>query len=95
MIVNILFGIGIVITCMVVGLFIYFFMISQGKIKPYYNENGQILENSIAEKIKIKINDVENGMFIRGKSLDNPKLYPLSRTFLKLEILIDGHLSFA
>ena len=23
------------------------------------------------------------------------KLYPLSRTFLKLEILIDGHLSFA
>lgn len=72
MIVNILLGIGIVITCMIVGLFIYFLMISQGKIKPYYNENGQILENSIAEKIKIKINGVENGMFIRGKSLDNP-----------------------
>ena len=29
--------------------------------------------------------------YLKGKS----KLYPLSRTFLKLEILIDGHLSFA
>ena len=30
-----------------------------------------------------------------GEYIYQIKLYPLSRTFLKLEILIDGHLSFA
>ena len=53
------------------------------------NLSLQVVENvkeNISEKVYNTIIPIINHYF---------KLYPLSRTFLKLEILIDGHLSFA
>ena len=37
-------------------------------------EKGEMLEGSISKKIKVNINGAENGLFINGKSLDNPVL---------------------
>ncbi len=71
-------GLGIAVVIGIIVLVVYFLIISRGTIKPYRDANGKILENSIAEKRKVTINDVPNGMFIRGKSLDNPVLLFIS-----------------
>ena len=47
---------------------------SLGKIKPFLDENGDILKGSISEKIHIKINDTSLGMFIITKDDTNPVL---------------------
>lgn len=45
-----------------------------GKIQPFYDADGNVLENSIAEKTFIDVDGRENGLIIRGKNLDNPVL---------------------
>lgn len=45
---------------------------SPGKPKPFLSENGTILPGSISEKIRVPINGVEQGMFIKGKDQNNP-----------------------
>lgn len=50
----------------------------KGKIQPFYDEDGQIVENSIAEKVFVDINGRENGLIIRGKDIDNPVLLFIS-----------------
>lgn len=52
--------------------FIAAMLSGKGEIEPFYDENGNILENSIAEKVFVDINGRENGMIIRGKNIDNP-----------------------
>lgn len=47
---------------------------SFGKIKPLRDSEGNVLQNSIAEKIDVSINNVNQGMIIKGESLDNPVL---------------------
>ena len=47
---------------------------SQGEPEEFLNGDGTRMENSISEKIFVEINGVRQGMFIRGKSLDNPVL---------------------
>lgn len=47
---------------------------SPGKIEPYYDENGDILYGSVSEIIKIKIGELEQGMIIQGKNINNPVL---------------------
>lgn len=53
---------------------VYLLIVSTGKIEPYYDEKGNVLEGSIAEKIDVNLNGADNGLIIRGKSLDNPIL---------------------
>lgn len=45
-----------------------------GKPKPYVDKDGNLLPGSISEKIYVVINEVEQGMFIKGKDLSNPVL---------------------
>jgi pimeloyl-ACP methyl ester carboxylesterase len=45
-----------------------------GKPKPFLDENGHPLPNSISEKIYIDINGVKQGMFIKSQDIDNPVL---------------------
>ena len=47
-------------------------------IQPFYNENGEVLEGSIAERTFVEINGRKNGMIIRGKNVDNPVLLFIS-----------------
>lgn len=69
----------ILIFVILIGIFIAAVALSgDGKIQPFYDANGNILENSIAEKTFINVNGRENGIIIRGKNLDNPVLLFIS-----------------
>ncbi len=50
------------------------FIISPGKLKPFKDQEGQVLAGSISEKIFLNIGGVKQGMFIRGKDIKNPVL---------------------
>jgi pimeloyl-ACP methyl ester carboxylesterase len=45
-----------------------------GKPQPFMDKNGNPLAGSISEKIFVMINDVEQGMFIKGRNVHNPVL---------------------
>jgi pimeloyl-ACP methyl ester carboxylesterase len=45
-----------------------------GTPKPFLDENGKPLAGSISEKIFVDINGVKQGMFIKGKNINNPVL---------------------
>lgn len=64
-------------TILLAGIFILIGLLlalSPGKPKPYVDENGNPLPNSISEKIHVNINGVEQGMFIKSKNINNPVL---------------------
>jgi pimeloyl-ACP methyl ester carboxylesterase len=47
---------------------------SPGRPKPFLDQNGHPLAGSISEKIHVRINGVEQGMFIIGKDVNKPVL---------------------
>lgn len=47
---------------------------SPGKPQPFRDENGELLADSISQKIQARINGVEQGMFIMGRNRANPVL---------------------
>ncbi len=47
---------------------------SSGKPRPFLDETGNVLPGSISEKIFVNINGVDQGMFIKGRNVDNPVL---------------------
>jgi hypothetical protein len=47
---------------------------SPGKAIPFIDESGEPIEGSISEKIRVNINGVEQGMFIKSKNSTNPVL---------------------
>ena len=47
---------------------------SPGTPKPFLDDSGKPLVGSISEKIKVNINGVDQGMFIKGKNARNPVL---------------------
>lgn len=47
---------------------------SPGTITPFLDEDGEILPDSIAEKVHVEINGVTQGMIIRGSNINNPVL---------------------
>ena len=47
---------------------------SPGKSKPFLNSYGETISGSISEKIRVPINGVEQGMFIKGKDKTKPVL---------------------
>lgn len=49
-------------------------IVSPGTPKPFLDDSGRPLAGSISEKIKVDINGVEQGMFIKGRSTRNPVL---------------------
>ena len=48
------------------------FAYSPGKPTPFLDKNGIKLSNGISEKVFLNINGSKQGMFIKGKNLDNP-----------------------
>lgn len=69
-----LFCILTVILVVVLAVFIYFLVISKGRVVPFTDKSGNVIPGSIAEKIKVEINGIEQGMFIRGEDSTNPVL---------------------
>ena len=47
---------------------------SPGRPQPYIDENGKPLAGSISEKVFVKINGAEEGMFIKSKDITHPVL---------------------
>ena len=47
---------------------------SPGKAQPLLDEQGNLIEGSISEKIRVNINGVEQGMFIRSRDVTHPVL---------------------
>ena len=45
-----------------------------GKPKPFIDGDGKPVEHSISEKVFVNINGIKQGMFIRGKDINNPVL---------------------
>jgi pimeloyl-ACP methyl ester carboxylesterase len=60
-----------VLLLVLVGILLF---VSPGTPKPFLDGGGKPLAGSISEKIKVKINGLEQGMFIKGKSSRNPVL---------------------
>jgi pimeloyl-ACP methyl ester carboxylesterase len=57
---------------LIIGLIITLIILSPGNPKKILDKNGNKLKNSISEKIFLDINGSKQGMFIKGKNLDNP-----------------------
>ena len=77
---------GIIMLCVI------FLIQSSGKVKPVCDENGQVIEESISEKVHVKINGADMGMIIKSRDIKNPVLlfvhggpgmpeYPLTEEF--------------
>lgn len=49
-------------------------LVSPGEPKPFLDDAGRPLADSISEKLRININGVEQGMFIKGRNSRNPVL---------------------
>jgi pimeloyl-ACP methyl ester carboxylesterase len=49
-------------------------LLSPGKVKPVLDKNGNEIIGSISEKIHVRINGVEQGMFIKSSNASNPVL---------------------
>jgi len=67
----------IVISTLLVGVLILagvLLALSPGKPEPFLDENGKPLAGSISEKVFVDINGVKQGMFIKGKDVNNPVL---------------------
>ncbi len=62
----------IFLVLLIIVVFITLLILSPGKPKQFLDENGNKLANSISEKIFLEINGSKQGMFIKGKNLDNP-----------------------
>ena len=70
-IMTVLFSIFLLIVVMV---FAILWIWSPGKSKPFVDESGNPLRNSISEKIYIDINGEQQGMFIKGMDSTKPVL---------------------
>ena len=64
---------GVLLISLLVLVGVLLFM-SPGTPKPFLDDSGKPLVGSISEKIKVNINGVEQGMFIKGKNARNPVL---------------------
>lgn len=64
---SIILGFIFIITCIVLAY-------SPGKIEPYLDDTGKVIPGSISEKTFVKIDAVEQGMFIKSKNINNPVL---------------------
>lgn len=62
-----------ILLCLII-LIITLLIMSPGRLKPFVDKNGQIPEGSVSEKIFVKIGGVMQGMFIKGRNLNNPVL---------------------
>lgn len=69
-----LIGISIFLAFILILVGVLQFWSYPGKPAPYLDEKGKSLPGSISEKVFIDINCMKQGMFIKGKDINNPVL---------------------
>lgn len=75
---KVLAGVGLLMAIIVIGFVIVVFATGSKKVLPFYNEDGSILEGSVAERVYLDVNGQKNGMIIRGKNEEQPVMLFLS-----------------
>ena len=65
------FAVLLISVLVVLGILL---VLSPGRPKPFLDGSGKTVIGSISEKIKVHINGVDQGMFIKGMNLSNPVL---------------------
>jgi pimeloyl-ACP methyl ester carboxylesterase len=65
---------SILLTCVLVVVVVLLIWSYPGAPQPFVNKNGNLLPNSLSEKIFVNINGVNQGMFILSKDLAHPLL---------------------
>ena len=73
-------GFSVFVTILLL-LILIVFPPSKGKIPQFYDENGEVIENSIAEKSYLEVEDGNLGMIIMAKDISNP-VQPSNQTQL-------------
>lgn len=63
--------IGIIIGIIFVG-FLVILINSPGKLPPLKDEQGNVIQGSVSEKVWVEVNGIRQGMFIRGENPQNP-----------------------
>ncbi len=69
----ILISVSILLACILI-LVGFLQLQSPGKPAPYVDANGKTLPNSLSEKVRVDINGVDQGMFIKSKDVSHPVL---------------------
>lgn len=64
----------IMVVVVLLFLILIIFPPSTGKIPQFYDDNGEVLPNSISEKCYLKVDDVQLGMILLSKDMSNPVL---------------------
>lgn len=64
----------LLIIAMIAGLFLLVLINSPGKPKPFLDESGNTVPESISEKLYVELNGAKFGLFIKGKDKNNPVL---------------------
>jgi hypothetical protein len=62
-----------VLAC-VLALAVMVLVWSAGRPQPYLDDSGTLVPDSISEKIRVHINGVEQGMFIKSRRASHPVL---------------------
>jgi len=61
----------------VLGIFIFLYAVSPESTPEFKDEQGNVVENSVAKMERVKIGGIEQFILIRGKSVNNPILLML------------------
>jgi pimeloyl-ACP methyl ester carboxylesterase len=64
---------SIILACIILFL-LFLLILSPGKVNPLTDKEGNIMQNSISEKVFIDINGIKQGMFIQSEDITNPVL---------------------
>ena len=66
--------IGFAVVAVLLLLILILFPPSKGEIPQFYDENGEVIKNSISEKCYLEVGDGKLGMIIMGQDIRNPVL---------------------
>lgn len=78
MMIRVILGVVLLIGMAALVLFLLILNSSKGELTPFYDEEGNVLQGSISERVYLEIGGVKNGMIIRGRNAEQPVLLFLS-----------------